>query len=111
MAELTDAQLDELIVAIGLKAPRELKPCGTPAAYDRHLEHGETPCDDCRTANTRRKRDRCKPTPELRKPIAHGTPKGYKQHRYRGEQACDACIAASRDYQRTKAATTKGGAA
>ena len=26
------------------------QPCGTPAAYKRHLRHGETPCDDCRQA-------------------------------------------------------------
>lgn len=26
---------------------RLLKPCGTRAAYDRHVSHGETPCDEC----------------------------------------------------------------
>lgn len=31
--------------------PRKLRPCGTPAAYARHLNRGETPCDDCRAAN------------------------------------------------------------
>ena len=30
---------------------RDLKPCGTTAAYQRHLRHGETPCDACREAN------------------------------------------------------------
>lgn len=30
---------------------RELRPCGTVAAYVRHLRHGEEPCDDCRKAN------------------------------------------------------------
>jgi len=29
----------------------ELKPCGTPAAYKRHLRHREPPCDDCTAAN------------------------------------------------------------
>lgn len=26
-------------------------PCGTPAAYRRHLRHGEDPCSACRRAN------------------------------------------------------------
>jgi len=29
---------------------RQLQPCGTPAAYRRHLRHGEQPCDACRDA-------------------------------------------------------------
>lgn len=29
---------------------RELKPCGTPAAYNRHLAHGEEACEDCKRA-------------------------------------------------------------
>jgi hypothetical protein len=31
--------------------PRELKPCGTPAAYRRHLRNDEDPCDDCKQAH------------------------------------------------------------
>lgn len=30
--------------------PRELKPCGTLAAYRRHRRHGEQACDACLTA-------------------------------------------------------------
>jgi hypothetical protein len=30
------------------------QPCGTPAAYTRHLRHGETPCEPCRKANAER---------------------------------------------------------
>ncbi|WP_395109829.1 hypothetical protein [Actinomadura sp. SCN-SB] len=30
---------------------RDLKPCGTTAAYQRHLRRGETPCDACREAS------------------------------------------------------------
>jgi hypothetical protein len=26
------------------------QPCGTMAAYQRHYQHGEDPCDDCRRA-------------------------------------------------------------
>lgn len=29
---------------------RPLKPCGTRAAYQRHLSLGETPCEPCREA-------------------------------------------------------------
>ncbi len=36
---------------------RDLKPCGTHAAYRRHLRRGETPCDACRQANKIRLRD------------------------------------------------------
>lgn len=32
---------------------RKLKPCGTVAAYKRHLKHKEVPCMPCNTANTR----------------------------------------------------------
>lgn len=34
--------------------PRSLQPCGTAAAYVRHLRHGEPPCTDCLAANNRR---------------------------------------------------------
>ncbi len=27
------------------------QPCGTEAAYRRHLRHGEAPCEACRTAH------------------------------------------------------------
>ena len=33
---------------------RVLKPCGTPAAYARHLRHYEVPCEACTAANTAR---------------------------------------------------------
>ena len=34
---------------------RKLRPCGTQSAYRRHLNRGETPCPECRAANTARK--------------------------------------------------------
>lgn len=37
--------------ATGTKPGRVLAPCGTPAAYQRHLTHGEEPCDECRAGN------------------------------------------------------------
>lgn len=35
---------------------RTLKPCGTTAAYRRHLRKGEKPCGACRDANAAAKR-------------------------------------------------------
>ena len=34
-----------------------LKPCGTPAAYRRHIRHSEPICEPCRQAEARRGRD------------------------------------------------------
>jgi transcriptional regulator with XRE-family HTH domain len=34
---------------------RELAPCGTPAAYRRHIRHGERPCGSCARAESRRR--------------------------------------------------------
>lgn len=65
---------------------RELKPCGTPAAYRRHLRHGEYPCEACREAELERNR---KHGPF--RPAVCGTPSGYNRHLKRREQACDAC--------------------
>lgn len=35
--------------------PRSVQPCGTPAAYRRHLRNGEKPCLDCHRAHAKRK--------------------------------------------------------
>lgn len=35
---------------------RQLKPCGTPAAYRRHLRHDEEPCEKCKRAAREEKR-------------------------------------------------------
>ena len=37
--------------------PRTPAPCGTIAAYARHLRNGEQPCDACRKANAERHRE------------------------------------------------------
>ena len=37
---------------------RALKPCGTYAAYRRHLRNKETPCDECRQAAREQKNSR-----------------------------------------------------
>lgn len=38
--------------------PRVLVPCGTVAAYYRHLRHGEKPCGSCKAARRQHDRDR-----------------------------------------------------
>lgn len=35
--------------------PRELKPCGTEAAYRRHIRKGERPCEECLAAHAQEK--------------------------------------------------------
>lgn len=37
---------------------RQLQPCGTPAAYRRHLRHGEKACDPCKAAINQDIKDR-----------------------------------------------------
>jgi hypothetical protein len=39
-----------------VRAIVDLDPCGTPAAYRRHLRNGEQPCGPCGRANAERKR-------------------------------------------------------
>lgn len=69
---------------------RQLKPCGTRAAYYRHLLHGETPCLPCTDANAAYVRalyDR-----KARPPLQPcGTPAAYNRHKGAGEEACEAC--------------------
>jgi hypothetical protein len=38
--------------------PTPTAPCGTRAAYKRHLRHGEPPCEACRTAEARDRAER-----------------------------------------------------
>jgi hypothetical protein len=105
MAELSEMEVEELLYAVGLRrrTSRHLAPHGTPAAYLRHLRHGDEPCEPCREANAKAKRgQKATATPGRRKPIAHGTLAGYQQHRYRGEDACNDCKRAARDYQRAR---------
>ena len=40
------------------KRERILAPCGTPAAYNRHHKNGEKPCQACKNAHAREKRER-----------------------------------------------------
>jgi hypothetical protein len=42
----------------GMPGPPATQPCGTVAAYKRHLRHREPPCDPCREANAAYQHDR-----------------------------------------------------
>ena len=79
---------------------RQLKACGTSAAYNRHLSRGEAPCYDCRAAVNERDRDRY----HRRHPNANrrgdlkpcGTTAAYTRHIRKGEKPCEACALAKR---------------
>lgn len=40
-----------------IKKERQHKPCGTPAAYQRHLHNGETACQPCCDAEAKYRKD------------------------------------------------------
>lgn len=73
--------------------PRELKPCGTAAAFRRHLRHEEQPCEACYEAERERQREShgWKPL----RPARCGTVSGYRRHLRAGERACAECRAAN----------------
>jgi len=60
----------------------EKQPCGTYAAYRRHLYYGEPVCLPCRKANARRAteeyRAKAKPTARRRRRAAAGQPTGWE---------------------------------
>jgi hypothetical protein len=63
MPDLTDTQLDQLIVAIGLDRPRVGRPRkpiahGTLAGYKQHRYRGEDACDDCKAGLAEYTRER-----------------------------------------------------
>ena len=86
---------------------RELKPCGTPAAYERHRVNGETPCQACLSAIAERARKRRAegPTPRVLNPC--GTVAAYLRHKKAKEKACEPCLEANRAYQREKDAARR----
>lgn len=54
---------------------RQLKPCGTYAAYARHLKHNEKPCEPCTEANRER---------------AAAAPSGFNHYEWEMARALDA---------------------
>lgn len=71
---------------------RELKSCGTEAAYRRHLRHGEKPCDACREATNARRRG---PDGKPMQPAQHGT-----VSKYHSGCRCEECTLANTNRQR-----------
>ncbi len=50
-----DQPVGDLLAWTATEPPaRHLRPCGTLAAYRRHLRHGERPCERCKAANAAR---------------------------------------------------------
>lgn len=80
--------------------PRELKPCGTMAAYMRHRYHGERPCEACVGAWRQYKVARRGGYKSLPSPAPCGTSAAYKRHLDYGEVPCDPCRQAKVKYQR-----------
>ena len=74
----------------------ELRPCGTYAAYRRHLARGEKPCEECRQAHALQARDN-RPIPEL---MPCGTDAAFQRHKRRGEKPCEACHEANKAEKR-----------
>lgn len=83
---------------------RDLLPCGTYAAYTRHLYHHEDPCDLCREAAAARRREQRRANPRPPKPRAAlkpcGTYAAYARHVMHGETPCEDCRQAHREYMR-----------
>ena len=88
---------------------RDLKPCGTEAAYKRHLFYREIPCDDCLTAHREYLRTWRNADPIKRGRVLQpcGTLSAYERHKRRKEPMDDACKQARRDYQRELRARKK----
>ncbi|WP_069743063.1 WhiB family transcriptional regulator [Streptomyces sp. EN23] len=82
------------------KGGRRLAPCGTNAAYDRHVRSGEQPCDPCRRAHNERNVQVRAEARHRQAAAACGTRGGYQKHRRNGEAACTPCRQANADADR-----------
>jgi hypothetical protein len=67
----------------------ELQPCGTYAAYMRHIRRHDTPCRECTDANNRYKAKYRAPSARELKPC--GTTAAYRRHLRHNEEPCDEC--------------------
>lgn len=77
-----------------------LKPCGTPAAYRRHIRHGEEACAACLKAHSVdvlafQRRGPAAP----RELMPCGSDGGYHRHKRRKEPACVPCLKAHVRYE------------
>ena len=86
----------------------EVKPCGTKAAYQRHLHRGEMPCQACIEARNRaypednRRRRELKERGIKRELKPCGTAAAYQRHLLHGEDPCQACLQATVAKRRAK---------
>ena len=90
---------DDVIGSGGGQIP---KGHGTHAAYNRHRQHGEKPCDACSKAHRAYMKAYRASVPRQLRPC--GTHSAFNRHKGRGEQPCEACVEGERKYQREKAA-------
>ena len=83
---------------------KPLRPCGTAAAYRRHISRGEEPCGACREAKREDSRTSYKRRNqagwEPRKLQPCGTYAGFRRHYRRGEEPCAPCREAKKEAQR-----------
>ena len=86
-----------------------LLPCGTNAAYGRHLHKGEKPCPACTQAHADYTAERRNTPPENRNrpPAKCGTPSGAVRHWRNKEAACEPCAESRREYERQRKAKKK----
>lgn len=77
---------------------RELKPCGTVAAYRRHCVRKEEACAPCKEAMRLCGEQRRKNPPECPRKLAPcGTYGGAQRHARRKEEPCGPCLVARRE--------------
>lgn len=75
---------------------KRLAPCGTEAAYRRHLRWKETPCASCRAEHARLQAvHRAAPRKPPRQLVPCGNVAAYRRHLRWGEQPCRACMDAN----------------
>jgi hypothetical protein len=108
--EMTPDQVQRLREALKIgknfrgRAP--VQPCGTVAAYRRHLRHREEPCEPCKQAERdkmRQKRDYWKDNQDKIPAKVHGTVEGYRYYSCR----CQGCSKAASDDHKAYRTYTK----
>lgn len=63
--------------------PRELQPCGTPAAYMRHIRHRQDACQVCLDAMSERNRASYAADPERARELARERMRRYSARKKR----------------------------
>lgn len=82
---------------------KSLKPCGTTAAYARHIFHDEIPCAPCQEArHTYQAEQRAKSPKKPRKIAPCGTLAAWARHYRRKEPIDEDCRIARVEYSATR---------